>query len=258
MIYDKLPVVFLSTLASEKKDSTNSVIAAWIMNHPKEASSMGIKQLADACHVGLGSVSRFCKDIGLNDFAELKEMLGKTSRSFARPEEETYEDRLNAWYEGVSSSLRMVRDSLDRKKLEMLCRDLATYETVAVFGMLKGISAAISMQVDLQMLGKHVYTAVSYAEQMEYLKRAGKDTLIVVFSYTGSYFEYESFRQMEKHLVLPKIWMICGTDREKPWFVDDVITFASRQDHAGHPYQLLAAENLLMQEYAALIREETE
>lgn len=31
MIYDKLSIVFLSTIASEKKDSTNSHIASYIL-----------------------------------------------------------------------------------------------------------------------------------------------------------------------------------------------------------------------------------
>ena len=33
MLYGKLPIVFLSTLASEKKDSTNSQIATYLLNH---------------------------------------------------------------------------------------------------------------------------------------------------------------------------------------------------------------------------------
>ena len=33
MIYGKLPVVFLSTIASEKKDATNSQIAAFLLDH---------------------------------------------------------------------------------------------------------------------------------------------------------------------------------------------------------------------------------
>ena len=36
MIYGKLPVVFLSTIASEKKGSTNSVIASYILDHLEE------------------------------------------------------------------------------------------------------------------------------------------------------------------------------------------------------------------------------
>ena len=46
MIYDKLPIVFLSTLVSEKNGSTNSQIAAYILNHLEEVQNLGIKEIA--------------------------------------------------------------------------------------------------------------------------------------------------------------------------------------------------------------------
>ena len=61
MIYDKLPIVFLSTIASEKKDSTNSQIASYILDHLDQVQNMGIKEMAEACHVAVSSISRFCK-----------------------------------------------------------------------------------------------------------------------------------------------------------------------------------------------------
>ena len=59
MIYDKLPVVFLSALAAEKKDSTNKIIAEYILAHQDEIQDLSIKELASLCHVGTGSLSRF-------------------------------------------------------------------------------------------------------------------------------------------------------------------------------------------------------
>lgn len=256
MIYDKLPVVILSALASEKKDATNSWIASWILEHLEEASSMGIKQIAEACHVGTGSVSRFCKDIGFNDFAEFREALLRTDAHFERTDASSFEARRNAWLTHVSGAMKTAAESISQKQIHKLCEDMRKYEKIAVFGMLKGISAAIAMQVDMRMLGRHVHTSVSYAEQTEYLKQAGKDTLIIIFSYTGSYFSYDRFRGSEKHLVLPKIWMICGSAQKQPAYVDEVILFQSEQDQIGHPYQLQTVESILMQEYAAMKEEE--
>ena len=70
MIYDKLPIVFLSTLVSEKNGSTNSQIAAYILNHLEEVQNLGIKEIAKECNVAVSSISRFCKEVGLRDFAE--------------------------------------------------------------------------------------------------------------------------------------------------------------------------------------------
>lgn len=257
MIYDKLPVVFLSTLAAEKKDSTNSVIAEYILAHQSELADVGIKELAEKCHVGTGSISRFCKEIGLNDFAELKVLLGNTAYRFDKEDTISADplERMQSWSRHICGSIQNVVTQETLRGTERLCQDIRTYDKVSAFGMLKAETAAINLQVDLMMLGKQIHTAVPYAEQTEHILNAGKDELILIFSYTGSYFEYQSFRAKEKHLALPKIWMICGSDKKMPWFVDDVIRFVSPLDQQSHPYQLLAVSGMISQQYAAMIQD---
>ena len=51
MLYGKLPIVFLSTLASEKKDSTNSQIATYLLNHLDDIKDIGIQEMAKECSV---------------------------------------------------------------------------------------------------------------------------------------------------------------------------------------------------------------
>ena len=82
MIYDPIPVILLSTLASEKDHSTNQMIAEFILTHRQQAAQMNIGDLARECHAGTASVSRFCRDIGLSDFASLKLLLQNTDFSF--------------------------------------------------------------------------------------------------------------------------------------------------------------------------------
>ena len=83
MIYSKLPVVFLSTIASERNGSTNCMIASYILDHLNEVQNMGIRDIAEKCHVAMSSISRFCKEIGLRDYAELKELLNCPAFSIA-------------------------------------------------------------------------------------------------------------------------------------------------------------------------------
>lgn len=249
MIYDKLPVVLLSTLASEKNDSTNHIIASYILENSVRLRDMGIKDLADACHVGTGSVSRFCREIGLRDFAELRKIIAAENDAFQVPDNGD-DDLYRFWAEHVSLSIKEAAMSLDRQKIQALCKDILDYDKVLAYGMLKAESAAVSLQVDLQMMNKKIGTSVSFAEQTDQIIHAGKDTLIIIFSYTGSYFDAVDFRAAEKHLLLPKIWMIAGREKEYPWFIDETILFSSKQDQLSHPYQLIAAAGLIAQEYA--------
>ena len=249
MIYDKLPVVFLSALAAEKKDSTNRIIAEYILSHQDEIQNLSIKELAAQCHVGTGSLSRFVRDIGLNDFAELKVLLNDTSYRFEKAGENIIDEQADH----ISSAVRQALSSLNREKILRLCRDIHDYEHVYACGMLKAQNAATDLQVDLRMLGKQIQTNVAYADQMEHILQAGRKDLIIIFSYTGSYFEYRSLRNLEKQLALPKIWMICGTDKNLPSLINDCVRFASDGSQRSHPYQLEAVESVIVQEYARLL-----
>ena len=251
MIYDKFQVVLLSTLISEKEDSTNSIIASYILEHRDALPSIGIKELANACHVGTGSISRFCRDIGLSDFAELKELLGSENTADVFPPDTTPEERMKQRTDHIINSIRMVQSSVDMNQVKKLVHDIRAYDKVSTFGMLKAQSAATDLQVDMLVQRKYVYSCVAFADQMKHIMEAGKDELIIIFSCTGSYFEYRHFRGKEKHLLLPKIWMICGTERTLPSYVNERITYHSQLDRGSHPFQLETVESIIAAEYAS-------
>lgn len=251
MIIEKLPVVLLSTMAAEKSTSTNHLIASYILSHPDEAADMGIQQLAEACYVGTGSVSRFVREIGLLNYNELRSLLKETQfrmdHSFLQG---SAENRRSSFSSFLSEALIKAERSVNQKQLEKLCADIRAYESVYAFGLLKAESAAISLQSDLLMMGKNIYTAAAYADQIETIRSADKKDLILIFSYTGTYFSSHSFREKEKRLLLPKIWMICGTKEKVPWFVDETLRFESEGRREAHPFLLEMAASLISQEYA--------
>lgn len=251
MIYDKLPIVFLSTVASERKDSTNSQIASFILDHLDEVQNLGIKEMAAQCNVAISSISRFCKEIGLRDFAELKELLLSTHMHFEEnSNSSSYQDRLHDYSHKVKESIEMVEKSVDMKAITDLCQDIENYNKVAVFGLLKAGSVALNLQGDLLMLGKQVYTNVSYTQQIQYILTSNENDLIIIFSYTGSYFEYQNLRALKNKLKAPKIWFITSEVKQYPEFIDRLITFQSLQDQNSHPYQLQFIAGLIAQEYS--------
>ena len=245
MIYGKLPVTFLSAVSSEKRGSLNSEIARFILSHLAQVQSMGIQEMAQACHVSPASLSRFCKEIGLSGFQELKDLLAENKLEFQR------QGDIHASASSVVDCIRRTERSLDMGKLNQLCQDLCQYEKVAAFGLLKAGAACLHLQGDLLMLGKPLYTNVAYAQQLEYIQQAGSDALILIFSYTGSYFDKTRIRFAGPKP--PRIWMVSGQKRSYPKFVHQVLGFDSLHDQAGHPYQLMFAASLISQEYARML-----
>ena len=253
MIYGKLPIVFLSTIASEKKGSINSQIASYILDHLDDVQNIGIKEMALECNVAISSISRFCKEIGLRDFAELKELLLSTNLYFEKQSESlSPQKRLNDYSIKVKESIDMVEKSIHMNLITDLCEDIQKYKRVAVFGLLKAGSVALNLQGDLLLLGKQVYTNISYTQQIQYILTANEDDLIIIFSYTGSYFEYQNLRSLKNKLKLPKIWLIASEAKQYPSFIDRVIIFESLQDQNSHPYQLQFIAGLIAQEYSRL------
>ncbi len=251
MIYDKLPIVFLSTIVSEKNGSTNCVIATYILEHLEDMQNMGIKDIAKKCNVAVSSISRFCKEVGLKDFVELKELLLSTNLYFEEQSKSlSLHERIEDYGNKIAESIQMVKNTIDRQQLIKLCDDINKYKRIGVFGLLKAGSVVINLQVDLLMLGKQVYTNISYTQQMQYILTADKNDLIIIFSYTGSYFDYQDLRALKKKLNAPKIWMISSNKKNYPSFVDEIISFESLQDQSSHPYQLQFIASLIAQEYS--------
>ena len=251
MLYDKLPIVFLSTIVSEKNGTTNATIASFILDHLNEMQSIGIKEMAEKCNVAISSISRFCKEIGLRDFAELKELILSTNLYYEEPSsKQNSEQRMEDYALKIQESIKQVQQSIDLHQIEKLCEDIKHYQNVSIFGLLKAASVAFNLQSDLLMLGKQSYSNIAYAQQLAYILSATKNDLIIIFSYTGSYFEYQNLRALQKKLEAPKIWMISSGKKTYPSYINEVILFDSKQDQISHPYQLQFIASLIAQEYA--------
>lgn len=251
MLYGKLPIVFLSTLASEKKDSTNSQIASYLLNHLDDIKDIGIQEMAKECSVAMSSISRFCKEIGLNDFNELRELLITTNMFFEQYSTSSQsKDRLKEYSSKVKESIEMVEESIDMQQIDLLCKEIKKHDHIAIFGLLKAGSVAFNLQSDLLMLGKQTYSNISYKQQLQYISSADENDLLIIFSYTGSYFDYPDIRTLKNQLKKPQIWLISSKQESYLDFIDHVITFDSKQDQNSHPYQLQFIASLIAQEYA--------
>lgn len=254
MLYGKLPIVFLSTLASEKKDSTNSQIATYLLNHLDDIKDIGIQEMAKECSVAMSSISRFCKEIGLNDFNELRELLITTNMTFEQYSTSSKaKDRLKEYSSKVKESITMVEKSIDIQQIDALCKEIQKYEQVGIFGLLKAGAVAFNLQSDLLMLGKQTYSHISYKQQLQYISSTNEDDLLNIFSYTGCYFDYPDIRTLKNQLKKPQIWLISSKQESYPDFIDHVITFDSKRDQNSHPYQLQFIASLIAQEYARRI-----
>lgn len=255
--YTKLPIVLLSELAAGKEGSNNCRIARYLLERLDCLEDVSIEKLAAECFVSKATVSRFCRDIGLEDFGELRDLLRQTEKTFT-----LYGQGLPPKEQGldfcgrVQESLGLVAESLDYEALGRLAGEIKGAKCVAAFGLLKAETAAISLQSDLVMLGKNAVTKVAFREQMDFLLSAGPEDLVIIFSYTGIYFDYGLPRGILREG--PKVWLVTGCPDIRERFAQKglpahrLLTFRSEQYFVSHPYQLQMAASLIAQRVGAV------
>ena len=248
--------MFLSEIVSCRRDSTSGHLAAYILDHLDEIRHDSIRDLAAKTHTSISSISRFCREIGMRDFAELKELIESTTLKFeiCSPAQ-AHPAQLDDYVSAVQDSLERVRKSLDMAKLYRLAEDIRAYSNVAAFGMLKAETVAMNLQSDLTMLGKKCVTKLRMAEQAKYLESATAADLIIIFSYTGIYFDYGMPQSgAGTKAQRPKIYFITSDpEARNSALYDEVIWFDSLQNQASHPYQLQLVGSLIAQCYAHLL-----
>ena len=256
VIRRKLPSIFLSEINSRKGD-VNAFIAAYILEHLEEIQDDSIRELAAKNNTSPSAISRFCRETGIKDYNELKDMIRNTALCCETGScADTPEQRRDDYLAAVEHSLELVRSSLDLNRLCEPCLDIRSYARVAVFGVLEAGSVALNLHSHLLMQGKLVFTKISVAEQLKFIRSVGADGLIGFFSETGAEYDYGlSELRQKKADQQPKIWIVTDNpEAEKTGLYDGVLLFASTQDQAMRPYQLQVIAGMIAQQYAYMLR----
>lgn len=243
---NKLRIMLLAEMVNDDEGSINSRIASYLLGHLDEVREASLRDLAAKMYV---SISRFCRDIGLRDFSELRSLL-ETYASAPKPYSlaATPQAQRDDYVSGVQESLELVRRSVDMDKIYELAADILRYERVAVFGPLKAAAVAMNLQADLAELGKPAVCKVRFSQQWDYLSGADENDLVILFSFLGIYFDYgipADYRKDARHS--PKVWFITsGPGEDMPAYYDEVIRFESaHHGQVDHPFQLQLIANLI-------------
>lgn len=253
-----LVIILLSTINTEPKDSNNYKIAKYIIENLHNLEDCTISQLAKSCYVSSSSVSRFCRDIGLSDFNELRIQVARIPLALQQAANKflykEFDDNFcSSYLKSVTDNLSSAFDSsLIQSKIDLLVKDLHSYKKVAAFGYMQSENVALHLQYDLQTSGKPIFTRLKFVDQVEYIKSADENTLIIIFSDSGSYFDYVFNRVTPyKHTSKkPKIYMVTSNNNLNLPYIDHFITYNSRRDYASHPYPLMIIADMICIKYA--------
>lgn len=187
-------IIYLDT-ASET--DTNYNIALFMANNFYRIYSMRINELASVCYVSPATISRFCKSLGYENFAHLKQecySFHSNNKKFNNliniPVGQMKNDPVGATRDFVSQvkeTLNTLPDTLDWDLIDQVLRLIHDTKDVVFFGTQFSNSAALHFQTDLLMLEKYTTAYMDSERQLDCAKRMTKDSLAIVISAQGNY-----------------------------------------------------------------------
>ncbi|MFR7591256.1 MAG: MurR/RpiR family transcriptional regulator [Longibaculum sp.] len=235
-------------LRQEKYGSTNYRIAEYLLNHAN-IEKLSTQLLSEACHVSKSSISRFCKAIGVEDFSELKFLAKQKGYSYKK---KFYFDRhtdneMIDYMDYVSLKIKEMEEHLNYQLVDQLVHDIRKYQKIVLMGISHTINPASYLQQDLSVLHKAVYCTDNVNEQKEILMSSGEETLIIVFSGSGAFFErvLPRDRVMEREHI-PCIYQITCQPIEPASYIKDLIVLNQKVDYTSQLLMNLLAHLIIV------------
>lgn len=244
----------LIILNNGKESSTYYHIAYILLCNYDSIADMTISEVAELCFVSKSTISKFTRHIGFEDFLQLK--TAATEKSDKKSNNLNYNDNILGFLEEhtkedyidiIIRDLQLAKSSIDMSRIDELVDDLIKYDKVAAFGLLYSESAAMDFQTKLAYNGKYIISHMNDVKQDEFIRNAGEDTLIIVFTNSGDYIKkYQMARgninkNVFKHTKAKIVAITANKEMENHPYVDLCIHFEHSSEVQTHPilYQII-------------------
>ncbi|MFQ6861555.1 MAG: MurR/RpiR family transcriptional regulator [Beduini sp.] len=253
-------IIYLDT--ADESD-TNYNIAWYMVHNLEKLSTIGISDLAKECYVSPATISRFCRTLGYDNFAHLKQDCSYIKQLKQRSQEitkiavdsmkRTPVKASGDYIEQIILSLQNMQKELDWKAIDNVLRYIKEGKKVVFFGSQFSHSAALHLQADLLMLGKFTIAYIDYEKQIESAKHLDSDSVAIIITVNGNFVKTGSkaFHYIKKSKC--KVAIITQqSDLEIAEFADEVIQLGDPQyGHVGK-HTLLTLMELMSSRYHAL------
>lgn len=184
----------VGVLQSEKNDFTRSerVLTDIILLDVEAALKMSIVDLAAQAEVSPPTVTRFCRRLGCDSYADFKVRLAKSrfiGQRYFVPTEGPHSVREIAQgvVNGIQATIYDVFDNLDADALERAAETIVNSSFILSYGS-GGSSSMIAteMETRLYRLGLKVSSSIDHQAQMMRAAGAPSGTVIIAFSLSGN------------------------------------------------------------------------
>lgn len=245
--------------------STDYHIAFTLLSNFNSICSLSIGEVAHLCSVSKSTISKFIRKLNFEDYADFKAAGTFVDNKYGF--KLNYNQNIAEFIErnGVSSYIDVILNDISfcknvkMENVQELARDLVHYRKVASFGLLFSELGAMDLQTKLAYNGKFIITNLSDMKQDDFINNADEDTLIIIYSNSGTYIqrymlsEFQTEKDYSK--IKAKIVLITGNARmENHPDVDLCISFAHESSVQTHSIIYPLINDIIVSEYRKLTR----
>ena len=186
-------IQLLNIINRDAVDSTNFIIAKYILECLEQTKVVTTQELAINCNVSKSSISRFCRKIGYEDFMELQIAVASynsyLNERFPYTQMQDMKSVVQNYLISTKNIVEYMEAHIDIKVLNEIIDHIHDYERVILMGHVQSSFPAFSLQHYLTILHKFVYTTQDLNEQKEMLETLDENNLVIIFSAGGKFFE---------------------------------------------------------------------
>lgn len=259
-------IIFLDTAS----DTETNYAIAWYMAHNFEkVSTMGISKLASECFVSTATISRFCRTLGYENYAHLKQECYTFSAKNKRYNnlidmpfelmQENPQKTTKLYTQNINDCVSNLCDFLDYKEVDRTLKLIHESSTVAFFGTQFSHSAALHLQTDLLMLEKFTLAHMDFQRQLECAKSLDENSVAIIISINGHYVEGNNkIIQYLKKSGCKIVVITCNQNIQLGFKIDHKIIMGMYADRKLGKHLLLTTMELMSLRYYALYYPEVE
>lgn len=252
---NRLLIRLWGVLENDSPDSINYQIANTLMTNIASIEHTSSAALAHLCHVSKPSISRFCKNLGYDDFydfrAELNQYCPDRGLKYQFSTEIDQSDWVNSYLNALKKNFKKLHTAGLQKQIEMLVQDIHEYHQVYLLGNMQSGNTASNLHYNLHVVKKNISAITGLKEQRQVLESEHSGRLIVIFSVSGEYF-YALFPNGEvpRQASGSKLWLITTSPEiRKVKGIDVILNCGTGTDLAGSNICLEIVSNLIAYRY---------
>lgn len=262
-----LIIRLLSIINTANMDSLSYHIANSLLENYDLVSEVSIGDIAKKINVSKSSMSKFARQIGFDDYSDLKDNAGFVENRYGNQlnyltniHEKLEKNQFEKYFEAINQDVTSLKETIDLKAIERFAKYLVDFQKIGAFGLLFSETAALDFQFKLAYKGKFIRSFLTDLNQQEFIKEADEETLIIVFTNSGNFLRNEQLRvgTPTKKLFRQshgKVIAISADENVRNLeFVEDAIIFPNSSDFQTHQFMFQIIMDLIISKYGQLVK----